>query len=169
MRTLYILRHAKAGWPQGVEDRDRPLEERGRREAQAVAEKMARDGMRPDFVLCSPSVRTRQTLKPFLDQWPELPVSYEEGLYLATTGSLYEQVKAIDDRHETAMLIGHNPGIHGLVQFLAGEGDKQALAQLAEGYKTACLSVINCKCKTWSAWPPAGGRLESLFSGKELA
>lgn len=63
MSELYLLRHAKAV-PQeaGGSDRDRPLEQRGRHAAQAVARWIEEQRISPDLVLCSPSLRTRQTL-----------------------------------------------------------------------------------------------------------
>jgi len=169
MRTLYILRHAKAASPPGIEDRDRPLEDRGRTAAQAVADGMREREYRPAFTLCSPSVRTRQTLKPILAHWPDLTVSYAEDLYLATAGTLFAFLQQVDDRQESTLLVGHNPGIHGIVQLLAGGGDKDALARIAGGYPTGCLSVLECDCASWRELQPGANRLAELFVGKELA
>jgi phosphohistidine phosphatase len=60
-RTLVILRHAKAANPQGVADPDRPLSQRGHADAAAAGVWLARRGLQPDLVVCSPALRTRQT------------------------------------------------------------------------------------------------------------
>ncbi len=168
-KTLYILRHAKSEWPDGVDDKDRPLGDRGRRAAAAVAARMAQDGYRPALVLCSPARRTRQTFAPIREHWPDLRAEYPDHLYLASTGDLYETLKSVGDDYDSVLIIGHNPGFHGLAQFLIGEGDPADLAQIQGNYKTGCLSVVACSCESWAALAPGENRLVALFVGKELA
>lgn len=168
MRTLYILRHAQAATPPGVSDRDRPLDETGRREARMVAGRLLQAGRRPDIVLCSPALRTRQTLAPHLELLPDLNVAYAEDIYLATVGALYEIIKTIDDQYESALLVGHNPAMHGIVQFLVGQGEPALLARVAAGYKTGWLSVIHCPGEKWQQVMPGENRLEDLLTGKEF-
>ena len=87
MSELYLLRHAKAVPPEeDGPDRDRPLEQRGRRAAQVVARWIAEQRLAPTLVLCSPSLRTRQTLDIVASSFPLPPqILIEDGLYLATS------------------------------------------------------------------------------------
>ena len=65
MKTLLLLRHAKSAWSDPrLDDHDRPLNGRGERAAKAMADHIAREGPRPDLILCSTAMRTRQTLAP---------------------------------------------------------------------------------------------------------
>ena len=61
MKRLLLLRHAKSAWPDGVEDHDRPLSDRGRRDAPRMGAYIAAAGLRPDFALVSSARRTQET------------------------------------------------------------------------------------------------------------
>jgi phosphohistidine phosphatase len=167
-KRLFILRHALAEWPEGMEDRDRPLAQSGHRDAQALARKMKQKNYRPDLVLCSSARRTRETYAPIHDLWPDVKVDYLEQLYLASTGGLYEMLKGGDDAYDNVLLIGHNPGIHGLVQLLTGEGNQDLMVRVLTGYQAGCLSVLECDCVIWADLMPGACRLADLFVGKEL-
>jgi phosphohistidine phosphatase len=61
MKNLLLLRHAKSAWPDGVEDHDRPLAERGRRDAPRMGAYMADVGIEPNVALVSSARRTQET------------------------------------------------------------------------------------------------------------
>lgn len=166
LRRLYILRHAKADWPQGMDDKQRPLSAEGRREAQALAAAMHRCGYHPEIALSSPAKRTRETCAIVYDGDN---VVYEDKLYLATTGILFERLQEVDDKFNSILLVGHNPGIHGLVQLLVDEGKPAHLTQILAGYRAGCLSVIDCECAVWQDLLPMGHKLADLLVGEELA
>jgi|OM-RGC.v1.021123757 Phosphohistidine phosphatase SixA len=168
MKRLYILRHAKSDWPSGVDDKDRPLGENGKRHADALVKTMASKRYKPDYVLCSSAVRTRQTFAPVKQEWPDTKYEYKDNLYLASTGELFEELKSTDDEFNNIMIIGHNPGIHGLVQLLVGQGAPALVSEILGGYKTGCLSVLDCDCAVWSELLPAGNTLIDILGGKQL-
>ena len=92
MKSLYLLRHGKSDWDADFDrDRDRPISGRGRKAARKIARLMKERGIRPDIVLCSDALRTRQTIGHVLDElgWPQNVVRYDERLYLAAVDSLY--------------------------------------------------------------------------------
>jgi phosphohistidine phosphatase len=118
-RRLVLLRHAKSDWPD-VPDHDRPLAKRGRRDAPVVGRWLKRRGYVPQFVLCSTARRTRETWKLAAPETGASPqVRYEARAYAATAGTLLELVRGMPDQCETALLIGHNPGISQLAVLLA--------------------------------------------------
>src|SRR5260370_33468935 len=112
---LHLLRHAKAT-PQGDgTDRERPLEQRGRRAAQAVAAWAAEHRLAPALVLCSPALRTRQTLDiiaPAFARPPQLLI--EDALYLATARQLVAQLRPGPASAASVIIVGHNPGLQEL-------------------------------------------------------
>jgi phosphohistidine phosphatase SixA len=116
MHELILLRHAEADphGKDGKDDRERHLTEHGRSEARAAGEWLSKHQIRYDRVLCSPSIRTKETAALALGQVE--PV-YEDRIYDATVGELYDVL----DKNQDAgcvVLVGHNPGIEQLVAFL---------------------------------------------------
>src|SRR5579875_2593475 len=111
MSELLLLRHAKAvPQEEGGSDRDRALEPRGRRAAQAVARWIADRRLAPELVLCSPSLRTRQTLDIVAPSLPRPPqILFEDGLYLANATQLLGRLRRLPEALASIMLVGHNP------------------------------------------------------------
>lgn len=141
-RALILLRHAKAEREMGVADLDRPLTARGRADALAAGAWLARQGLRPDQVLCSPSRRTRQTwdgvragIAPQETDEPAA-VRDEPAIYHGTAGELLRLLRQVDPGEaDTLLLIGHNPTISELSHLLAPEGGT------AEGMRTGGIVV----------------------------
>lgn len=120
MTTLVLLRHAKSAWPDGVGDEQRPLAERGRRDAPAAG-RWLREHVRVDLVVCSPAVRTRQTwrlVSAELDVAPEFQL--DDRIYDATAAELVAVVRELPPSAATVLVIGHNPGLSELVHVLGG-------------------------------------------------
>ncbi|MPY77058.1 MAG: histidine phosphatase family protein [Actinophytocola sp.] len=143
-RRLVILRHAKSGWPEGVSDIERPLAERGERDAPAAGRWLAENLGTIDMALCSPATRARETWTLAAGELAATPdTRYDDRIYDASPGDLLAVVQDIDDDVETAVLIGHNPGLSQLVTALAGEPHE---------LKTSGIVVL-----TWSGdWTDAG-------------
>jgi len=116
MHELILLRHAEATphGKDGKDDRERRLTEHGRREAQAAGEWLSRQGISYTRILCSPSERTKETAALALGQ---VEPQYENGIYDATVGDLYDILENNWDA-DGVVLVGHNPGIEQLVAFL---------------------------------------------------
>lgn len=117
MRELILLRHAHAESPvPGQDDRARPLSQVGLAEARAAGDWLREHGLAPDRVLCSPALRTRQTLDALGDTGCA-DVREEAAIYEASPGTLI----ALADVHGDArrlLLVGHNPGLEQLAALL---------------------------------------------------
>ena len=165
---LYLLRHAKAV-PQGnMRDADRPLEERGRAGARAVAKWLKRQKIAPELVLCSPAVRTRETLDLVGEAFSQPPeIAYEPGLYLASAEKLLDRLREIPDRVERVMVIGHNPGLHELAQWLADSKVGPLADRLATNLATAGLVRFEIEIE-WSGLRRRAARLVALVTPKDL-
>ena len=154
MHQLLVLRHAKADRPPGVADRDRPLAETGRKHAAAMRDAMQRLGLAPDLVLVSPSRRTMQTLEA-LEPWDDTPLTETvEDLYLADSAQMIAVLRNVAETVRTVLLIGHNPGLHELVNTI---GNKKQ-----DGFPTCTLAELTILGR-WRDLP-AGGRLARLVS-----
>lgn len=168
MRTLYLLRHAKAERSEGG-DFERRLTERGRLNAPAMGAYMRKRGYRPALVLCSPAARTRETLE--LLQ-PELgdagPAESDRRLYLASAGMLLQRLQTIDEEIGGVLVVGHNPGLAQLAATLAPRGDRQALARMREKYSTCGLAVIHLQIDRWEQATPGAGTLTDFMAPRYL-
>lgn len=146
-RYLIVLRHAKAAWPD-VEDRQRPLAERGRRDAPAAGRWLREAGQRLDAfaidrVVCSPARRTRETWDLVAKELGDPPTPVYDGrVYAATTSTLLTVVRETPARVRGLVVVGHNPGMQHLAVILAEPGSGEPLARAREKYPTSGLAVF---------------------------
>lgn len=168
MKLLYLLRHAKSSWDDpGVEDRNRPLAPRGRRAAQRIAEHLRGGGVAPALVLCSSSLRARQTLAavvPELESDAELRI--EGALYSAGADELLARLRAVPESVPSVLLIGHNPGLQELALSLACGGG--ALERLRERFPTAALATLAIPTAGWPELRTGDAELEGYVVPREL-
>jgi phosphohistidine phosphatase len=168
---VLLLRHAKSAWGQpGLDDHDRPLNRRGERAAEAMADHIVRNVPRPDLILCSTTVRTRQTLAPLLHRLtvPAPPISLERGLYLASAEVLLERLRDLAEEVGTVLLIGHNEGIGELAESLAGSGRAIDLAALHTKYPTGALATLRASAAQWSELTSGSAELLSFIRPRDL-
>jgi phosphohistidine phosphatase len=171
MRSILLLRHAKSSHDEpGLPDHDRRLTGRGRKSAELIGRYMAKRHLLPDLVLCSSARRTRETwtlLAPNLGAPPK--VRYMRELYMATADEILAQIRAVDDRVASLMVIGHNPGLGAFAQDIAQKGDSASLARLREKYPTGALALVMCDTAGWRDLVLGSGRLEAFVAPRELA
>ncbi len=138
-KTLYLLRHAKSSWDDpSLSDADRPLAPRGLKACDRLARYVAREQVRPELVLCSPARRARETLERIAPALGDPPTTVEPGLYAASTAELLLRLQHLPEQTASAMLVGHNPGLHELAILLAGESG----AALEDGFPTGALATL---------------------------
>lgn len=170
MRTVYLLRHAKSSWKdEALDDFDRPLAKRGRREAAALGAHLAAHRIAPAQVLCSPARRTRETLERIQDALgAPLPTRFERAIYMAEAPDLLRRLRRLSDTLASAMLVGHNPGLERLAAILASAGDERLRRRMAEKFPTAALAVIVADIDHWADLQAGCGRIEAFVSARDL-
>ena len=134
-KKLFIVRHAKSDWShEGMSDFERPLNERGLRNAPFMADKIAEAGHAIDFILTSPANRAITTAGFFKrrlglrdNQWDT-----ERKIYEADVNRLLTIIRQLDDQYSCIMLFGHNPGLSSLVNELTGEWVMMPTCGIAE-------------------------------------
>ena len=172
MRRLLLFRHAKAepGGPE-LDDHDRALTERGVSDAAAMARYIKNRAYVPSRILCSTSMRTRQTIEPLLKDYP-LPVEWQGALYLAPAGKIIALAQDADGGDSVLMLVGHNPGLEQAAAMLARDPVKpkeQGLHDLLEEkFPTAALAVIDFEMGSWSKLAPCSGKLVDFVRPRDL-
>jgi phosphohistidine phosphatase len=171
MLTLCLLRHAKSSWEDAsMQDFDRPLARRGEEAAPRMGAYMAAEGIEPQLILCSPATRARQTLDLVLPKLAGDPsLEFEDGLYLASSSGLLARIRKVRANVKCLMLVGHDPGMHGLAVELAGQGRPEDLHRLANKFPTAGLAVITFGLAHWSQVKPKAGELATFTSPRRLS
>jgi phosphohistidine phosphatase len=163
-RRIVLLRHAKADWP-SVPDHERPLADRGRRDAPAAGQRLASLGFPLELALCSTAIRTRETWKLAAHELPQRPKTvYEDRLYEATLGDLLALLTETPDDVRNVLLVGHNPGIHALADALAGSAEGDALSRMNRGgFPTAAIAVITLD-GSWKSAEHGAGHLVDYWA-----
>ena len=133
---LYIMRHAKSDWsgPQ-TSDFERPINKRGTKNAMRIGEWMNENNHIPQKIISSPALRAKETIELVTEQISKFnleDLTYEDELYLAGFTQLIEFINTYKDKVQSLMLVGHNPGIENLVNYLCDRsGDKETIVTTA--------------------------------------
>jgi phosphohistidine phosphatase len=160
---LYLLRHAKSAWDTpGLDDRNRPLAPRGRKAVRKLAEHVDHEAIRPELVLCSPALRTRQTIAGLEQALGSPPVRFEERIYEASPEGLLGVAREIADGVGSTLMVGHNPGTALLIELLAGAG----LPRPAE-VPTGALATLSFD-GPWAELAAGAARLDAFVVPRDL-
>jgi phosphohistidine phosphatase len=130
------MRHAKSDWsgPQ-ISDFDRPINKRGTRNAIRIGGWMNENNHTPQKIISSPALRAKETIELVAEQISKFnleDLTYEDELYLAGFTQLIEFINTYKDKVQSLMLVGHNPGIENLVNYLCDRsGDKETIVTTA--------------------------------------
>lgn len=150
MKTLYLLRHAQADHFD-TSDKLRTLTEKGFADAKALGHEMSAKRYIPDYILCSPATRTQQTLRALCSGDISCPRAEEpQELYNAPLDIIVNLIHSVNDKHDSLLVVAHNPGIHYVAAKLASdESPGDLTTQIMSGYRPCTLSVFNCPIESW--------------------
>ena len=166
-KRLHVLRHAKSSWGDAaLDDHDRPLNARGRRAADRIAEHIRDRAIEPGVVLCSSARRTRETYERIARALVGAEVLFEPGLYHAGGAVILGRLQRLPADVECAMLVGHNPGLQDLVLALARPGHRRQ--RVYEAFPTGALASLLLAVSGWSEIGPGTGELEGYVVPREL-
>ncbi|GMG83013.1 histidine phosphatase family protein [Paralimibaculum aggregatum] len=151
MKKVILVRHAKSSWSDpALEDHDRPLAPRGRRAAPVISRWLLERGHLPDLVLCSSSLRTRQTVELMAETIPGLPAPViEPDLYHASPDQMRARLAGLPPETAAAMIVGHNPGLSALTRKLAGGAVRPRCARAFDHFPTAAAAVFELDLEDW--------------------
>lgn len=163
MKTLLILRHAKSSWDdQALSDHDRPLSERGKKDAKRVGQLLEEHDLVPDLIVSSTAKRARKTATKLAKACGFVgEVETTNRLYLAHPSQVIEVLREVSDEHATVLVVAHNPGLEELVRHLTGQ---------PEPMPTAALARVSLDIERWQNLSvPPGGSLVKIWRPNELA
>ena len=115
VKQLLLVRHAKSSWDDLMQkDFERPLNERGKKDAPAMAKRLRKEkNISIDAIVSSPAKRAISTAGYFADEFDvkKKHVIQEAELYEASVDAFYNVLMRLDNNYETVALFSHNPGI----------------------------------------------------------
>ncbi|HXB44517.1 MAG TPA: histidine phosphatase family protein [Puia sp.] len=145
MKTLVLIRHAKSSWQGDVlNDFDRPLNERGKKEAVEMAKRLIRNKIAIDHFVSSPAKRAKKTATLFIKEFGirESEILYLPELYHASVETFNKVVSGLSNDYATVALFSHNPGITAFVNTFA-------LAEI-DNMPTCSVFAVRAPAASWS-------------------
>jgi len=144
MKTLILVRHAKSSWNDAaLPDRERPLNDRGKRDLARMCKRLAERGVKPDLIVSSPALRalaTAEVIAKKLD-YKRKHIAVSDRLYAGQADDLLEVMRALDDELQSVMLVGHNPELTELARHLSRE---------ITHMPTCAIAQFTFSAKSWS-------------------
>jgi phosphohistidine phosphatase len=160
VKTLYLLRHLKSSWDEpGLADFDRPLAPRGRKAGKAMARHLRETAVAPEVVLCSPAVRTRETLDAVREALGTPEVRFDDRLYGASEETLLGVLHGVEPGLGSVLVIAHNPGLDDLAAALSGAGQDK--------FPTGALATLTFE-GAWAELGPGTCELTAFVVPREL-
>ncbi len=163
LKTLLVLRHAKSSWKDtGLEDHERPLNQRGQRDAPGMGRLIRERGLIPDLIISSDAVRARLTAAAVAETAQYAgEIRLEPRLYGASVDEILSVLRTVEGRNaKTVMIVGHNPGLEEIVALMTGE---------PHDFPTAALAQIALPIDRWRDLSDSTrGKLLGLWRPKEL-
>ena len=120
-KTLLLVRHAKSSWDDPtLSDFDRPLNDRGKRDAPVMAHRLLDNKIKIDVFISSPAKRASRTARTFAKEYKRKKdeIIYKTELYGAGEHEFFDVIGKIDDDFDNAALFSHNPGLTDLANKL---------------------------------------------------
>ena len=157
MKTLILVRHAKSDWPEGVEDFDRPLAERGIEDAHKMSEVLSQY-YRPDLLVASPARRTLTTAEIFNKVF-RVELVTREKLYHPSEDNFLSTIYGLPDDAQTVALFSHNNGISNFANYLSQE---------TLSFPTCGVAVFRVETDAWAKFDGAAKELLHFLEPKKL-
>jgi phosphohistidine phosphatase len=145
MKTIYLVRHAKSSWKYpNLDDFERPLNKRGRKNAPFMGKILKKLEVTPNLVISSPANRAAMTARIISStiNYPLENIVYSEAIYEFSEDALIRVINKIDDNVNSSMIVGHNPAINGLANYI---GD-----QPISNIPTCGICCVDLDISSWS-------------------
>jgi phosphohistidine phosphatase len=159
MKTILLMRHSKSSWKDhNLDDFERPLKKRGKKDTQAMAQILIEKELLPQKLFSSSAKRARRTAEIIIEETKSnFPVEYLDQLYLAEVPVYENLLMNLPDELERVMIIGHNPGIESLVQIFCNQIESLpagAVALVSAPIQSWKELMINTKCDLVDLYRP---------------
>lgn len=163
MKEIILMRHAKSSWDNpGLSDHDRPLNDRGQRDAPRMGQWLKENNLVPDMILTSTAKRANDTAR-IVAQNCGLKGKIEtiSNLYGTAPSEYLKILSQCPENAKSVMVIGHNPTLEELISLITCS---------IEPFPTAAIARINIPTENWKSLPQEykKSRLIGLWRPKEL-
>jgi phosphohistidine phosphatase len=159
MKKLYLIRHAKSSWDKPeMDDFDRPLNDRGKKDAPRMGKRLKEKDLTPDVMISSPATRALDTCRAIAQVlgYPHEKIIIDRRLYHASEDQLLKVVQELKDRpkdeEEIVLLFGHNPGLTDFANEL--------LNQNIDNIPTCGIVTAKLNIKNWKDAAFGCGKME---------
>jgi phosphohistidine phosphatase len=143
MKTVLLIRHAKSSWDDSsVSDFDRPLNERGKKNAPEMAVRLHDKGIRPDMLVSSPAKRAKQTAKAFQKILEVRDLEFIDELYLPSTEAFAKVISNLPAKVNSVAIFSHNPGITEFANLLT--------TTRIDNMPTTSVFAVKAEVKDWA-------------------
>jgi len=166
-RRLFVMRHGKSNWgTDAVRDFDRPLAPRGIKDTPRVGRWLLAQGWVPEFFVSSPALRAKETAIRVCEGLglDRAVIRYDERIYEASVGELIKVLEDCPSGAKRALLVGHNPGLEGLVRFFCPGVSTPGDGKLMPTAAVAHLEMPD----DWGALQPGSANLVDITRPKTL-
>jgi phosphohistidine phosphatase len=143
-KFVIFIRHAKSSWMDlSIRDFDRPLDNRGNKDAPAMARRLEDAGFIPDAIISSAAKRAMETANYFSKHYGNLPIEADLSLYHAPPFAYMEKINHLSEDTQTVILVGHNPGMTEIANLVQ--------SGLSDDISTCGIIITECKRnKEWN-------------------
>ncbi len=144
MKHLILVRHAKSSWEGPISsDFDRPLNDRGKRDAPMMAQRLLKRKLKIDAFISSPAKRAKKTAIIFAEEFGKAKddIIFKEDLYGALVDSFYDIISDVSDKYDTIAVFSHNPGITDFANSLT--------TSIIDNIPTCGMFAVSIKCESW--------------------
>lgn len=163
MRTLYLIRHAKSSWDNpGLRDFNRPLNERGQREAPLMAALIAEMGIKPNLIVSSPARRAITTAQYFAEALgiAEEDIVRNQDIYEADPQDILRLISGLPESAETVFVFGHNPTFTDVANHFSDD--------FIENIPTCGIVRIDSPADSWRSFYEGNARVSAQYFPKAV-
>lgn len=161
VKKLYLIRHAKSSWEDdSLDDFERPLSERGLRDALTMGSRLRKKYIVPDIILSSPALRAKTTAELIANKIVySKEIVFDKNIYEASSLQLQKILRGLDDTNNSAFLFGHNPELNILADYFV---------DFEENIVTCGIVAIEFRCESWTEITPENAKLSWFDYPKNL-
>jgi phosphohistidine phosphatase len=144
MKHLLLVRHAKSSWDDpNLEDKIRPLNKRGKKEALILGKSLKKMGLIPQLILSSPAKRALKTANRIAKElnYPKNSIAQDELIYSDNIQHLLKVIHSIEEGTGQVLMVGHKPSLLELGNYLTGTK--------IEKLPTCGILLVEFKVKSW--------------------
>ena len=153
-----LIRHSKAEKEMPAYDFDRPLKYTGIQDARFMAERIREQSLIPQLIITSPALRTKTTADIFAETLKLPDPAFDRSIYEASQQTWLKLINALPNECDFIAIVGHNPGLSYILQYLTGE---------TKEVHTSTVALVEFDLDSWDAIIGNAGKLAYYSSPNE--